>query len=347
MTNHALDRALLGIAVAIIVGGFVGALATSEVLLKGGRMAAVVTSTLVSQTNDERSEAGLSDLTVNPLLVAAAQAKADHMAANSYFSHTSPDGTTSWQWIVDQGYRFAYAGENLAVNFTDSRSVTDAWMASPTHRANIMNGRFTQVGIASAVGEYKGREAVFVVQMFGTPAGQSTVTAGTPVEIVAASPAEVAAGTVQGQRVLGEQVSEQGESAEQPAPASVDTSANPAAAAVAVNVAPDQVQSDVSGSEAANESVIIRTAEEAAASPWSALRVVYLVLAGALLLFLIIRAGIEFTHHHVRNAAVIAVLLVVMGVLTAIADRVFFVQPVIGATSSQDATEAATVTTPN
>ena len=48
------------------------------------------------------------------------------------------------------------AGENLAVNFSDSQDVTNAWMNSPEHRANILNGDFTQIGIATAQGTYKG-----------------------------------------------------------------------------------------------------------------------------------------------------------------------------------------------
>jgi hypothetical protein len=57
----------------------------------------------------------------------------------------------------------------LAVNFVDSEDVTDAWMKSPSHRANIVNYNFTEIGVAMAKGQYKGSEAIFVVQMFGRP----------------------------------------------------------------------------------------------------------------------------------------------------------------------------------
>ncbi len=62
-------------------------------------------------------------LAVNPVLERAAQAKADDMAAKSYFSHNSPDGVTPWFWLNQAGYVFTYAGENLAANFSDSIDV--------------------------------------------------------------------------------------------------------------------------------------------------------------------------------------------------------------------------------
>lgn len=110
----------------------------------------------------------------NDLLSAAAQLKANDMAAKGYFAHVSPDGKTPWYWIDKVGYSYDYAGENLAVNFIDSADVSNAWMASPTHRANILNPVFKEVGTATAVGTYKGRNAIFVVQLFGTPTGKVT-----------------------------------------------------------------------------------------------------------------------------------------------------------------------------
>jgi hypothetical protein len=92
------------------------------------------------------------------------------MAEKGYFSHTGPDGAQPWKWFREAGYRYEYAGENLAVNFNESEDVVNAWMKSPTHRANILKHDFTEVGIGVATGTYKGKEAVFVVQFFGKPA---------------------------------------------------------------------------------------------------------------------------------------------------------------------------------
>ncbi len=132
--------------------------------------AAVLPVVLVNITNDDRDEEGLLELTVNPLLEEAARMKAEHMAENSYFAHVSPDGIDPWYWFYRAGYTFTEAGENLAVNFVDSEDVVRAWMDSPGHRANILNGKFTEIGIAAVKGEYKGKKTIFVVQMFGTPA---------------------------------------------------------------------------------------------------------------------------------------------------------------------------------
>ncbi len=159
-------------------------------------LAAIFATVLVDQTNERRVEENLNGLVVNDLLVKAAQMKADDMAAKGYFSHNSPDGKTPWYWFKEAGYEYAAAGENLAVNFTDSKDVTDAWMHSESHRANIMSGNYTEIGIATARGIYKGKEAIFVVQEFGRPslvARQTTksdigapIATATPVAVVAA-----------------------------------------------------------------------------------------------------------------------------------------------------------------
>jgi len=134
-----------------------------------GGMAAVLPGILSSLTNDERQSQNLGTLTVSPLLNEAAQMKANDMAAKGYFAHVSPDGKTPWYWINLVGYNFEYAGENLAVNFSDSQDVVNAWMASPTHRANIVKGNYTEIGTAVASGMYQGQETTFVVQDYANP----------------------------------------------------------------------------------------------------------------------------------------------------------------------------------
>jgi uncharacterized protein YkwD len=129
----------------------------------------VSASTLVTLANVDRANAGARPLTVNDKLVAAAQAKANDMAQKSYFAHVSPNGSNSWSWFSRVGYSYSHAGENLAVGFVDAQGVETGWMNSPTHRANLMNGAFTEVGIATAEGIYKGQKVIFVAQMFGTP----------------------------------------------------------------------------------------------------------------------------------------------------------------------------------
>lgn len=129
----------------------------------------IVQSVLVSQTNENRIAVNENALRVSPLLQRAADLKAEDMAARGYFAHTSPDGLAPWYWLEKVGYGFSAAGENLAVNFSDSADVMNAWLASPDHRANILNDNFSEVGIGTARGDYEGHRAVFVVQFFGTP----------------------------------------------------------------------------------------------------------------------------------------------------------------------------------
>ena len=105
----------------------------------------------------------------NALLTQAAQDVASDMATKGYFAHISPSGITPWDWLAQVGYKYQYAGENLAVDFTDSSAVESAWMASPEHHANIVKPQYTQMGIGVANGMYQGKEATFIVSFFGSP----------------------------------------------------------------------------------------------------------------------------------------------------------------------------------
>ncbi len=135
----------------------------------GGMDAAVISAVLDDLTNDERIAQNLPTLVVNPILNEAAEMKANDMATKGYFAHTSPEGKTPWYWLGQVGYKYQYAGENLAINFTDSKDVTVAWMNSPTHRANIVKGNYTEIGTGVATGIYEGRESIFVAQVYANP----------------------------------------------------------------------------------------------------------------------------------------------------------------------------------
>jgi hypothetical protein len=132
-------------------------------------LSSIIPSALIDSANAARSGSNLPSLAANSVLQEAAQLKANDMAQKGYFAHTSPEGVTPWHWFEVAGYKYAAAGENLAVNFVDSNDVHVAWMNSATHKANIINPTYSEIGIASAVGMYKGRDAIFVVQLFGKP----------------------------------------------------------------------------------------------------------------------------------------------------------------------------------
>lgn len=129
----------------------------------------ILVNVLIDLTNDNRLANNLTALIHNPLLDQAAQLKAEDMVRNGYFAHYSPTGVTPWHWFAQVGYYFIYAGENLAVNFTESKDVEDAWMKSPLHRANILDTRFKEIGLATSNGIYEGNSTTFVVQLFGAP----------------------------------------------------------------------------------------------------------------------------------------------------------------------------------
>ncbi len=134
--------------------------------------AAVSTGAVINLTNAARSQNGLGSLTSNSQLAQAAALKAQDMLAKDYFAHTSPQGLNSWYWFKQVGYNYQTAGENLAIDFSDSGAVFAAWMASPSHRANILDPDFTEIGVASVSGEFSGSNTTIVVQMFGARAGQ-------------------------------------------------------------------------------------------------------------------------------------------------------------------------------
>lgn len=134
----------------------------------------ILPAVIVERTNEERTDGAMSMLTRNEILDEAAQLKAEHMAENEYFAHYSPEGISPWYWFDQVKYPFVHAGENLAVHFTDSDEVVRAWMDSPGHRANILNGDFSEIGVGTARGSYQGYDTVFVVQLFGAPAISAT-----------------------------------------------------------------------------------------------------------------------------------------------------------------------------
>lgn len=155
----------------IAIAAFAGSTLQSYLLQQNTEyLAAVLPSVLVELTNEDRTESDLPPLQTSPVLQAAAQMKANDMAEKGYFAHDDPEGRSPWYWFIQAGYQFIYAGENLAVNFVDSKEVEDAWMRSPGHRSNILGSNFTEVGIATAEGTYEGKKTIFVVQLFGTPA---------------------------------------------------------------------------------------------------------------------------------------------------------------------------------
>jgi len=128
-----------------------------------------VSGTIV-ETNRHRTTFGLVSLTGNAKLAAAAKKKADDMFAQQYFAHDSPQGVGAGDLISEAGYEFVTVGENLALgNYKDDVELVQAWMDSPGHRENILNSRYTEIGVAVVQGMYEGEKTWMAVQEFGRP----------------------------------------------------------------------------------------------------------------------------------------------------------------------------------
>ncbi|MEK7616968.1 MAG: CAP domain-containing protein [Patescibacteria group bacterium] len=123
---------------------------------------------LIELTNKERSQKGLPPVLENEALNKAAALKAQNMFEENYWAHFAPSGKTPWDFILGSGYKFTYAGENLAKNFYASNDVVSAWMASPTHRDNLLNSSYQDIGIAVVDGVLNGERTTLVVQEFGS-----------------------------------------------------------------------------------------------------------------------------------------------------------------------------------
>lgn len=123
---------------------------------------------VIRLTNEKRVQAGLAPLEENSVLDQAAQAKGADMLNKGYWAHVAPDGTQPWKFFSDFGYKYRYAGENLARDFSNPSSAVDAWMTSPSHKENLLSPRYQEVGIAVVEGNLAGVDTTIIVQFFGT-----------------------------------------------------------------------------------------------------------------------------------------------------------------------------------
>jgi len=137
-----------------------------------GFAAQIAPEKIIELTNQERAKVGAPALTLNSGLTEAALRKGGDMFAFDYWAHNSPSGRDPWSFFLEVGYRYLYAGENLARDFANPEGVVSAWMASPTHRDNLLNPKYKEIGVAVIDGTLAGVETTLVVQHFGTPVGE-------------------------------------------------------------------------------------------------------------------------------------------------------------------------------
>lgn len=110
-----------------------------------------MTSQVVNLVNSERAAQGLTALQKDSRLAALAQQKAEDMAKNQYFSHTSPTYGSAFDMLKAAGYNYKTAGENIAMGQKSAASVMDGWMHSSGHRANILHTSYEKIGVGYAV----------------------------------------------------------------------------------------------------------------------------------------------------------------------------------------------------
>lgn len=132
-----------------------------------GYASQISTDEVIRLTNLKREAAGVPTLKYNAQLAAAARAKGEDMINRDYWAHVSPDGTQPWKFFSDAGYKYRYAGENLAKDFSSPDSAVEAWMASPSHKENLLSSKYDEVGIAVVEGDLNGEDTTIVVQLFG------------------------------------------------------------------------------------------------------------------------------------------------------------------------------------
>jgi uncharacterized protein YkwD len=128
-------------------------------------------SEVIKETNLQRQENGdLPALEESIILNRVASAKAVDLFKNQYFEHVSPSGVGPGDLAQSYGYDYILEGENLILgNFSSEKEVVQNWMDSPGHRANILNDRYTEIGVAIVKGTYNGQTVWIGVQEFGLP----------------------------------------------------------------------------------------------------------------------------------------------------------------------------------
>ncbi|MFF4490682.1 CAP domain-containing protein [Streptomyces sp. NPDC001544] len=117
---------------------------------KATATASGATARVIELVNAERAKVGCPALTPNATLTKVAQAHSADMAAHQNMSHTGSDGSSPGDRLTSAGYDWSAYGENVAYGYSTPEQVMAGWMASPGHRANILNCSFKEIGVGLA-----------------------------------------------------------------------------------------------------------------------------------------------------------------------------------------------------
>jgi len=164
-TKRAIFYSALFVVMKLIVFGF--ALAVPAPVFVTSDIMAIEQEKIIQLVNDLRASQNKNVLAVNTKLNISGQMKADDMAVGQYFSHTSPSGKNLAYFLKQAGYNYAVAGENLAMGFSDTEELFQAWVNSPTHYSNLVDTDFKEIGLGVEVGVYNDIPTIYIAQHFG------------------------------------------------------------------------------------------------------------------------------------------------------------------------------------
>jgi uncharacterized protein YkwD len=163
---HPTSLFIIALLVGVLQFGIHRAPVTHQSVL--GYAAQISVNDVIKFTNEKRAAAGLSPVTFNQTLTDAALEKGHYMIDHDFWAHVAPDGTEPWFFFQKHGYKYRYAGENLARDFSNASAAVDAWMASPSHRDNMLSAKYKDIGVAVVEGDLSGSDTTIIVQLFGT-----------------------------------------------------------------------------------------------------------------------------------------------------------------------------------
>lgn len=131
-------------------------------------LSSITEQNIIKLTNEERVSLSIPALSTNELLTKAAYAKGRAIIESQTFQHDIGDKRFS-SWVKGVDYKYIYVGENLALDFTTSEGTIKAWLNSPSHKKNLLNDKFKEVGVAVIEDKFQGKNTTLIVQIFGTP----------------------------------------------------------------------------------------------------------------------------------------------------------------------------------
>lgn len=121
---------------------------------------------IIKMVNSVRAEKNLPPLIENKKLNILADKKAKIMANENNLSHTAGGYKTFSDFLIENNVKFLAVGENIARNWKTPEEVMKAWLSSKGHRANIMNEKFSQIGVGKAISS---NGDIYWVQLFIKP----------------------------------------------------------------------------------------------------------------------------------------------------------------------------------